>query len=219
MILSGLCKYYYGKQGTQTDVLPIIADIGGIGKNQVKDLAGWGKVRVLTVNLYDDADIIDDASKLDKVEDGSLEGIYSSHLIEHFWWWECTDVLKLWHRKLKPNGRIKIRCPDMEWIMGKTLKAYKNKNLSEVWQDILFHNAYGSSTEPWHRYYMKEGQYHKNLLWEDHLAEELRHSGFCRIRRIYYFRHLLDLWPYDLRYEQYHGKIMIRDLVMEGYKP
>ena len=218
-ILARFCQWYYFRHAsTRYDTPPVIADIGGTGKNQIKNLPGWGRVKVLTVNLYDDADIIDDAGKLEQIEDNSLDGIYSSHVVEHFWWWEAGDLFKLWHRKLKPHARIEIRCPDIEWIIKKCFKAFKKKKLSKVWEDILLHNVYGASVAPWHRYYEKEGQYHRNLFWKDRLKKELSRAGFSRIRRVYYFRHGFDFWPYDIRYKQYYGKILVRDLVMEGYK-
>lgn len=219
-ILSRACEaYYFRERRHSSDGLPLVADIGGIGKNQVGDLAGWGKVKVLTVNLYDDADINDDATTLEKIEENSLDGIYSSHLIEHLWWWKTADVLGVWYKKLKPRGRIELRCPDIEWIVKKSFEAYKNKKNSEVWEDILFHITYGPSIVPWHRHYGNEGQHHRDLLWEDRLKDKLHQAGFRKVRRIYYFKNGLDHWPYDITYPQFHGKILVRDLVMEGYKP
>ena len=176
----------------KSDSLLVVLDIGGIGKNQVKDLPGQGKVRVLTLNLHDEADIMDDATKLNKIEDNSLDGIYSSHLIEHFWWWELESILKLWYRKLKVGGRIEIRCPDIEWIFKKCSSSIKNNKLYLVWEDVLLHNIYGAGVEPWHRFYCKEGQYHRNILWKERLKRELRNAGFYRIRRIYYFKDHAD---------------------------
>jgi len=154
LILARLCQwYYFGKNRTRHDGLPIVADIGGIGKDQVKNLPGWGKVKLLAVNLYDDADIIEDARKVDKIEDGSLDGIYSSHVIEHFWWWEAVDLLNIWHRKLRPNARIEIRCPDMDWIFKKTSSlecgiAHSVKRFDE----LLYEHRGPLSFRPLHRF-------------------------------------------------------------------
>jgi len=218
-IISQICNYYYRNHRVRHTNPPVVADVGGLGKDRVIYLPGWGTAKVVTINLFDDADINDDARKLEKVEDNSFDGIYTSHLIEHLWWWECTDVLKVWHRKLKPNGRIEIRCPDIEWIIKKTFKAYRKNKNCEVWEDILFHTIYGPAVVPWHRYFNNEGQYHRNILWEGRLKEKLTQAGFRKVRRIYYFRNGLDHWPYDITYKQFYGKILIRDLVMEGYKP
>jgi SAM-dependent methyltransferase len=217
-IMSQICAYYYRIPQVQYNNPPVVADLGGIGKDRVMYLPGWGTARVLTINLFDDADINDDARKLEKVEDNSLDGIYTSHLIEHLWWWELTDILRVWHKKLKPNGRIEIRCPDIEWIIKKTFEAYKRGNNSKVWEDILFHTIYGPGVVPWHRYFKNEGQYHRNTLWERRLKEKLTETGFHKVRRIYCFRNGLDHWPYDITYKEFYGKILIRDLVMEGYK-
>ncbi len=211
-------RYNLMRSGKNETELPVVADLGGVGKNQIKEMPGWGIVKVMTVNLYDEADLVDDAAKLGKIEDASLEGIYSSHLIEHFWWWETDDVLKLWLRKLKPRGRIEIRCPDMEYIFRKWHENRNDKKINFVWEDIVFHNVYGAAVEPWHRFYKEEGQRHRNLMTEDRLTEALEHAGFGRIKRVHYSKDYLDRWPYDLRYKEFHGKIIIQDLVMEGFK-
>jgi hypothetical protein len=202
------------KHNEVKELLPIVADLGGRGKGGISYSPGWGKVKMITVNLFDEADIQSDVTKLDEIENGSLDGIYSSHLIEHIWWWEVSTVLETWHKKLKPNSRIEIRCPDFEWIFKKSLAS---KNQSHVWEDILLHNTYGPAIEPWHQFYQKDGQHHRNLFWRQRLADELRKAGFKRVRRIRYFLLGLDRWLYDLRYEDYHGKIVVKDLVMEAY--
>jgi SAM-dependent methyltransferase len=198
----------------------LVLDIGGVGKQSARSTPGFQGARLTTLNLGEAADISDDARTLTKIEDQSLDGIYSSHLLEHFSWWETEDVLKAWRRKLKPHGRVEIRCPDMEWIFKQWFKVMKNGHSDEfkhVWDDIALHNTYGA-VEPWHAANQEEGYRHRNLLTQARLSSALKSAGFTNVRRLRYGKHLVDQWTYDLRYPKYHGKITIRDLVVEGYK-
>lgn len=49
-------------------------------------------------------------------DDGSVDDIYASHVLEHFSHTETVDVLTHWVKKLKPGGRIRIAVPNFEWI-------------------------------------------------------------------------------------------------------
>lgn len=217
-VFSQVCRLYYTGIKTASSPAPLIADIGGIGRNQVKSIARWSMARVVTINLYDDSDIQADAVTLSNVEDGTFDGIYSSHLIEHLPWWEMTAVLGIWRDKLKPGGRIEIRCPDFEWINKRCTYAYKKGKDVDLWEDVLLHTTYGPAVVPWHRHYGDPGQHHRNILSAGRLGAAMRRAGFVRVRRISYFKVGFDYWPYDISLKKYYGKVLIRDLVMEGYK-
>jgi len=54
---------------------------------------------------------------LDGYEDGSVEEIYASHVLEHFSHnGAVVTVLQHWVDKLKPGGRIRVAVPDVRWI-------------------------------------------------------------------------------------------------------
>jgi hypothetical protein len=57
---------------------------------------------------------------LEDYEDGSVEEIYASHVLEHFSHRDTPDVLKHWVQKLKPGGRLRVAVPDFGYIA----KAY-----------------------------------------------------------------------------------------------
>ena len=66
-----------------------------------------------------------DVSKL-PYEDNTVDLIYSSHMIEYFDRKEVIDVIKEWHRVLKPNGILRIAVPNfstMCWL-------YENGNIN-----------------------------------------------------------------------------------------
>jgi len=50
------------------------------------------------------------------VEDGSVDEIRASHVLEHFSHKTVTDVVNNWVAKLKPGGRLRIAVPNFEYI-------------------------------------------------------------------------------------------------------
>ena len=74
-------------------------------------------------------DIIDDAAELKRVEDGSCDIIYSSHLLEHFGRNDILSVLRVWHRKLKDGGILRLSVPNFESIVQRYLKT---RDIEEV---------------------------------------------------------------------------------------
>jgi len=50
-------------------------------------------------------------------EDGSVDEIRASHILEHFGLGEVSDVLNNWVSKLKPGGLLKIAVPDFNKIV------------------------------------------------------------------------------------------------------
>lgn len=67
----------------------------------------------LSVDLYADADVQWDLTQPLPLEDGEVDNIYASHLIEHFSKAEWELVRKEWARVLKVGGTIEIHCPDI----------------------------------------------------------------------------------------------------------
>lgn len=58
------------------------------------------------------ADIVAPADKI-PLDDGAADEILAVHVWEHFYRWECDDVIKEWWRLLKPGGRLCMEMPDM----------------------------------------------------------------------------------------------------------
>lgn len=76
------------------------------------------------IDGYDNIDIKDgrEAFPLD-IEDGSVDEIRASHVLEHFPHSVTLDVLADWRAKLRPGGVMKIAVPDF----SKIAHAYVNK--------------------------------------------------------------------------------------------
>ena len=59
-------------------------------------------------------DLLDDAFKLEKVKNGSVDLIYASHVLEHGDFNETEMALQRWSDVLKSGGKIRLAVPDME---------------------------------------------------------------------------------------------------------
>lgn len=72
----------------------------------------------------DNVDIVCDTRSLPMIKDNSMDEVFASHLIEHFFFNEVGSVLNEWLRILKPNGKLTIKVPDFmmlwECLLDKT---------------------------------------------------------------------------------------------------
>jgi len=51
-------------------------------------------------------------------EDGTVDEIRASHVLEHVPYFRSIDVLRHWHAKLKRGGRVLIAVPDFDWCIA-----------------------------------------------------------------------------------------------------
>ncbi len=92
--------------------------------------SGWHYLKGYTnVDLHHDADVKADLRDFE-AEDGSVEMILTTHVIEHFTKDDGIDLLKRCFRWLEPGGRIVIETPDREKChaliaQGKSLEGAK----------------------------------------------------------------------------------------------
>lgn len=96
---------------------------------------GYKQVR-LDLDPSCNPDVVDDISRLEKVADGSVAAIYSSHNLEHLNLYDCEQAILNWKRVLKPDGRIVVLVPDFEWAC------------KQVVEGNLFRKAYDSPAGP-----------------------------------------------------------------------
>jgi predicted SAM-dependent methyltransferase len=90
--------------------------------------------------------------------DDSFDKVRASHVLEHFGHEEHTNIIYEWKRVLKPNCKIEIIVPDIEW-------AFRNMNRVEAnW--VL----YGAQLNPY--------DFHKSGFTENSLKELLTRCGF-----------------------------------------
>jgi SAM-dependent methyltransferase len=137
------------------------------------------------------------------LQDNSVDEIYSAHVVEHFSYTEVEDVLKEWNRVLKPEGRITIKMPDLDFLC----KAYVEgiHSTEEVMIAIFggFSDYPGgpdgwekiSGNPKWERNTIKDGDIphpgeytewgsHKALYTFNSFRLRLERCGFINIQRI-----------------------------------
>lgn len=83
--------------------------------------------------------------------DNYADEILSVHVIEHFYKWEASDLLKEWMRILKPGGLMVVECPNLLRVIRNVFETgtmddsmffwplYGNQNL----KDPLMCHKYG----------------------------------------------------------------------------
>ena len=126
--------------------------------------------------------MIADVRKLDRIEDNSVEEIMAIHLFEHFVYWEVTDILADWHKKLIPDGKLIIECPNILYAAHKLLE-WASSNDSEGEPLIARPNSipnpqhtmwvfYGdpSSKNPWNCHHWG--------YWPGHVMDLMKAVGF-----------------------------------------
>lgn len=191
----------------------IILDIGGESNyfkrkslSSLPDHPLWGRCIWFTLNIdhHKEPDIVGDAINLSNIRSASVHGIYSSHTIEHLPPDVSLQMFTEWFRILRPGGRVEIRCPDIEW-------AWKEYFAGRLPEELLTELMLGIRVGP--------HENHRNMWWASKLTSELSACGFDGVSRIDYGfnRPYIDHWPYDGRYEEYHGFKVI-DLLIEAYK-
>lgn len=60
---------------------------------------------------------VGDVSSLEKFPDGSVTQLFASNILEHFSHKRTVDILKEWHRALKPGGILYLSVPDFERVV------------------------------------------------------------------------------------------------------
>lgn len=128
-------------------------------------LDGW-----VNIDLYDEhADLKWDIKHL-PYDENTIDEIYNAHVIEHFDFYEAFDVLREWHRVLKPGGSLTVETPDFLETCRKFVNSDEQTRI----------NLYGHIfAKPW-----LPGQIHKFLYTENQLRWTLMQCGFKNINRV-----------------------------------
>ncbi len=87
----------------------------GAGKRKMK---GWA-----TIDMNDSCDIFMDLRSPIPFPDNSVDQIYSSHVLEHFYYQDLVNLVAECYRVLKKSGSFKVAVPNAKIY----LDAYLNK--------------------------------------------------------------------------------------------
>lgn len=147
-------------------------NLGGMGEGYLDGGVDGFK----TVDLRDGADYQRDASDLSIFEDASVDTVYASNILEHWSLNKTVDVLKEWHRVLKPGGWLYVSVPDFH----RAVEMYQKHGLT-----------------PWLRYHLwgdqkHELNYHYTCFTLATLSKDLSDAGFRDIKR-------MKEWPFKVK--------------------
>ncbi len=81
----------------------LLFKIGFLSENQMKD--------------WDNRIVRKDVRKINYDEE-SINFIYSSHFLEHIYYWEAIDVLKKCYKFLTPGGMLRLALPDLDQFIN-----------------------------------------------------------------------------------------------------
>jgi len=100
-------------------------------------------------------------------KDNEVDEIFSSHSLEHISKFQVPITLKEWFRVLKPEGKLTIWVPDLEWCVNHWLKHKE----STGWElDIIFGNQ------------NHDGEFHKTGFTPSTLRAYVKRAGFVVLK-------------------------------------
>lgn len=117
-------------------------------------------------------DLLDDATILGTIPDQSCDEIRAVHLIEHLYHFQVPPTLRLWFRKLKPQGILTLYIPDV-WTEMERFLLYDDN------PDRFFAIVYGKQ---WSE---NPAALHKTAFWPERIQDLLIEAGFCDIRSLH----------------------------------
>jgi predicted SAM-dependent methyltransferase len=122
-----------------------------------------------------------DIADLRDYQDNSVSSIYASHCLEHFSYKTVKEVLKEWHRVLKPGSSIYIAVPDFDILVNAytrhfTWNIFKARIHSRILNDAFLGDFLGGQDYPENT--------HRCLFNQKSLTALLQETGFHNIKRI-----------------------------------
>ncbi|TXF13728.1 class I SAM-dependent methyltransferase [Pelomicrobium methylotrophicum] len=90
----------------------------GCGQADIRSLpsgfqSGWREIRV-DLDPAARPHLLASFADLTLVPDGSVDAVFSSHTIEHLYWFEVPQALAECRRVLRPDGMLVTTCPDLQ---------------------------------------------------------------------------------------------------------
>lgn len=166
---------------------PIVCNLGS-GQSQIlrqlddpSAFDGWRELRI-DVDPGCRPDIVADLTDLSQVvADGSVDLIYCSHVLEHFYAHQVPAVLSEFARILRPEGAAVLRLPDLSLVMRGTGDFDPER--------VLYHSPAGPITALdvlyGHRKSVAEGNHfmaHRTGFTETSIARRLLETGFIEVQ-------------------------------------
>lgn len=185
------------KEAARRNMLKIAALLAGkepirleIGAGPERKIPGW-----TTVDLSEGCDLVLDLSKPLPFPDNSVDRIYSSHVLEHFYFKDLMALLSECRRVLKPSGTFSASVPNARIY----IEAYLHPDSFEPATYCRYAPAYNYNSKIDYLNYMAymDG-HHRYMFDEENLLAVLSKTGF-RNTRLREFDPVLDLPQRDIQ--------------------
>jgi predicted SAM-dependent methyltransferase len=145
-----------------------------IGGEEIKE--GW---KILNIQKKPGVDFIGDITDLSQFDDGSIEEIYASHVLEHIPMSKIANTFNGIQRVLNKGGKLYISVPNLDLIAQMFLIASEGKVKYEIMRYI-----YGGQIDSYDFHYVG--------YWPDFLFSILINAKFKRYERVDYFNIFKD---------------------------
>jgi predicted SAM-dependent methyltransferase len=139
--------------------------------------------KILDIEQRPEVDFIGNAGDLSQFGDQSIEALYASHVLEHFYYAldrELSITLAEWHRVLKVGGQLLLSVPDMRTLCW----LYSRPDLEAMNRLHLMRMMFGGQTNQY--------DVHKVGFDIDILSMYLAEAGFTQIERVAEFNLFKD---------------------------
>ena len=137
---------------------PLRLDIGGAADPYAPD-------EYTSIDVWGEPDVR--ASALDlPFADGSVDGIWASHVLEHIAIADVPRALAEWLRVLRPNGRVIIRVPNFDYVA-----KYWLTGPDRGWAESM---VFGLQTH--------DGEFHRSAFTTGILRADMEAAGFEVLR-------------------------------------
>lgn len=101
--------------------------------------------KIIDIEPRPEVDYVANANDLSQFESNSVDAIYASHVLEHFYYGlnnELISTLKEWNRVLKPGGQLLISVPDLKTLCW----LYLHPNLMPLERHQIMRIIFGGQT-------------------------------------------------------------------------
>ena len=129
----------------------------------------------IDLNQYSHGDHCSDVGDLSMFNDNCVDLIYSSHTLEYFHRDEVNDVLREWHRVLKPGCLLRLAVPDFEAIV-KVYQKYSDLDHQGILGPLYGKWPYGDDLDK------GSFTYHKTVFDFNSCKKVLIKAGFHNIQ-------------------------------------
>ncbi len=124
----------------------LVLEIGGNQKPQAQYVPMFEGAKVLQLDIdpLQKPDIIGDAASLPQELHETLDGIFASHVLEHFSYWNTEKILRHWVDYIKDGGSLHVVVPSWEWEAREVL--------SENPSPALFGHSFAGNVNEWDKH-------------------------------------------------------------------